>query len=111
MKELNEFEKEKCKKKPNRYAKAHLEQHISLDETMGTRIRQRNQLTQAKIESNMLKSQYSHKRLAKSFKSYKSEMLRTEIKKESTSSHDEYAIVRETGTSRITPLGLEIPKN
>ena len=53
LRELKLFEKNKCKKQPNRYAKAHLEAYLTRDETMGARIKTRTQLTQAKMESNI----------------------------------------------------------
>ena len=107
MRQMKEFEKQKCKKIPNRYAKIALEQHLSLDETMSQRIMLRAQLTQKKMEEGM--KNYSQKRLAIGFKSVREahkdnpELLKQDSSRKS--------MVRETANSRVTPLGLEIPKN
>jgi len=118
LRELKLFEKNKCKKQPNRYAKAHLEAYLTRDETMGARIKTRTQLTQAKMESNMRSSVYSQKRLAKGFKTYNSQLMRSGGGRLDTGTSQEGSLERpsvknvvlETANSRITPLGLEIPK-
>ena len=64
---IDEFEN-KNQKKPNRYPKASLENHLNLQDTMSKKIKQRTELTQNKMEQNLMK-QYSQRRLAQGFKS------------------------------------------
>ena len=45
LREIDQFEKKQVQKKPNRYPKASLEQHLSLDETMSKRIKMRAQIS------------------------------------------------------------------
>ena len=111
LKDLDRFEKAQCRKKDNRYAKVSLEQHLSLDETLAIRIKARAEMTKAKYDTNM--SKFSQKRLAQGFKSVRINQdnqtpATATLTKELSSNSNQR--IRETATSRITPLGLEIPK-